>query len=395
MASPSSATAESPFTAPGAIVELSALLGTPARPASEVRILRDGTEAFPAMLELFDRAQRACAFENFIFSGDQTGRRFADSLSAAARRGVAVRVIYDPVGTMMVRGGSIAKVLAKDGVESRPFRPLSPYSPRSWLTLKHRDHRKTLTVDDEFAIVGGLCISDNWAPTSSGGHGWRDTALSVRGPIAADVGVGFEAMWQRSDSVEVIAPSETTSDPPPPPVAMVAADRPGEARVSALYAWLAGRARQSFLITDAYLVAPPALLHALEDAARRGVEVRLLLPGRNNHPLAGAAARRIYQRLLDAGAHIHEWKGAMVHAKTAVVDGVVTLVGSSNLDPLSMQRNYELNLVVIDPATGETMQRMFTTDLQNATEVDREAWKRRPLWQRAVEWIAAVLSPDL
>jgi cardiolipin synthase len=396
MASPlTPITAASPFTAPGAIAELSALLGTPVRPASDIRILRDGAEAFPAMLELFDRAQRACAFENFIFSGDQTGRRFADSLSAAARRGVAVRVIYDPVGTMMVRGGSIAKVLAKDGVDSRPFRPLSPYSPRSWLTLKHRDHRKTLTVDDDVTIVGGLCISDNWAPTTSGGGGWRDTALSVRGSIAADVAIAFQAMWQRSERRDIAAPSELTLEPPAPPVALVAADRPGEARVSALYAWLAGRARTTFFITDAYLVAPPALLQALEGAARRGVEVRLLLPGRNNHPVAGAAARRIYQPLLDSGAHIHEWNGAMVHAKTAVVDGVVTLVGSSNLDPLSMQRNYELNLLVIDATTGDSMQRMFAMDLGNATEVDPAGWKRRPLWQRRVERIAAALSPDL
>jgi cardiolipin synthase A/B len=123
--------------------------------------------------------------------------------------------------------------------------------------------------------------------------------------------------------------------------------------------------------------------------------VRLLLPGRNNHPSAGAAARRIYQPLMDAGVHIHEWNGVMVHAKTAVVDGEVALVGSSNLDPLSMQRNYELNLVVVDPKTGAAMQEMFKRDLTESTEIDPAAWKRRPLWQKAIENIAAALSPDL
>jgi cardiolipin synthase A/B len=390
-------TGETPttFTSTSAIAELSKLLGTPARPASEVRILRNGAQAFPAMLRLFDEAKQSCAFENFIFAGDETGRRFAEGLAATAKRGVDVRVIYDPVGTMMVRGGSIADVLKKDGIVARAFRPLSPYSPRSWLNLKHRDHRKTLVVDGETAVVGGLCISNNWAPSSKGGGGWRDTALIVSGPIAADVRVGFDAMWERSDNTDVPAAYQPTIDPPPAPVALVAADRPGAARISALYAWLAARAKKSFLITDAYLVAPSSLLRALEDAARRGVEVRLLLPGRNNHPAAGAAARRIYQPLMSAGVHIHEWNGVMVHAKTAVVDGEVSLVGSSNLDPLSMRRNYELNLVVIDPVTGAAMEQMFAQDLTEATEVDPLAWKHRPLWQKLIESTAAALSPDL
>lgn len=385
----------SSFTSTSAIAELSRLLGTPARPASGVRILRNGAEAFPIMLGLFEEARRVCTFENFIFAGDETGRRFADGLSAAAHRGIDVRVIYDPVGTMMVHGGSIANVLKKDGISARAFRPLSPYSPRSWLSLKHRDHRKTLVVDDETTVVGGLCISNNWAPSSKGGGGWRDTALLVRGPIAADVAVGFEAMWQRAESAETPVIFQPTADPPSPPVALVAADRPGAARVSTLYEWLAGRARSSFLITDAYLVAPRSLLRALGEAARRGVDVRLLLPGHNNHPSAGAAARRIYQPLMDAGVHIHEWNGVMVHAKTAVVDGEVALVGSSNLDPLSMQRNYELNLVVVDPVTGAAMRAMFAKDLTESTEVDPIAWRRRPLWQKAIESIAGALSPDL
>src|SRR5262249_20704574 len=158
------------------------------------------------------------------------------------------------------------------------------------------------------------------APSSKGGGGWRDTALIVRGPVAADVELGFDAMWERADelAVPVLAMVDETS--PPPPVALVVADRPGAARVSALYQWLAERARHTLEITDAYLVAPRSLLRAFEDCARRGVAVRLLLPGHNNHPAAGAAARRVYQQLMDAGVRIFEWQGVMVHAKTAVVD---------------------------------------------------------------------------
>jgi cardiolipin synthase A/B len=383
------------FTSSAALVELSRLTGTPVRPVNGIRILRNGAEAFPAMLELLDAAKLHTSFENFIFAGDATGRRFAATLAGAAHRGVAVRVLYDPVGTMMVRGGSIAKVLRQDGVLARPFRPLSPAAPWSWLRLRHRDHRKTLVVDGETAVVGGLCISDNWSPSSRGGGGWRDTALIVQGPVVGDVQLAFEAMWLRAEEQQVLAPFFASPDPPPPPVALVAADRPGATRVSELYEWMARRARRSLEITDAYLVAPKRLLSAFREAAQRGVDVRLLLPGHTNHPMAGAAARRIYQPLLDAGVHIHEWKGVMVHAKTAVADGELTLVGSSNLDPLSMQRNYELNLVVVDPVTGKAMRDMFARDLVEATEVDPVTWRTRPWWHKLVERVATTFSRSL
>ena len=374
--------------------ELSRLARSPARGGTEVRLLRDGGEAFPAMIEAIASSRERVRFENFIFAGDATGRRFAEALSTAARRGVDVRVLYDPIGTMMVRGGSIAAVLRQDGVTTRPFRPLSPFAPWSWLRLRHRDHRKTLTIDSETAFVGGLCISDNWSPSETGGRGWRDTALCVRGAIARDVERAFDAMWEGS------APTPATGAAPAPgeatlPIAILAEDQPGTRRVEAIYEWLARHALETLEITDAYMVAPPRVLEAFENAARRGVHVRILLPGRNNHPLAGAAARRVYGRLLGAGVHIFEWEGVMIHAKTAVADGRIALVGSSNLDPLSMTLNFELNLAVVDPATGADMQRMFDRDLTEARPVLPTAWRRRPMWQKAVEQAAGAFGGRL
>ncbi len=359
-----------------------------------MRLLRDGEEAFPAMLDAIGSAKKRVLFENFIFAGDATGTSFADALSAAAGRGLEVRVLYDPVGTMMVRGGSIASVLKKQGVTARAFRPLSPLAPWSWLRMRHRDHRKSLTVDSETAIVGGLCISDNWAPSEKGGHGWRDTALLVRGEIARDVERAFEAMWRRAVGQR---PPDTEDAPAgsAPPVAILAQDLPDTERVATIYEWLAGEARATLEITDAYMVAPPKVLAAFAAAARRGVAVSILLPGRNNHPLAGAAARRVYQRLLDAGVRIYEWDGVMIHAKTAVVDGEVTLVGSSNLDPLSMTRNYELNLLVVDRDTGAGMRAMFARDLERACRVEPAGWRLRPRWQKAAERAAGILAGDL
>jgi len=368
-------------------------VGSPARAAGEVRILRDGEVAFDAMLELIAAARSRVSFENFIFAGDETGHRFASALTAAADRGVAVRVLYDPIGTLMVRGGSIARALRWSGVDVRPFRPVSPYAPWTWTRLRHRDHRKILCVDGDFAVVGGLCISDNWSPSSRGGQGWRDTALRVGGAVVKDLEQAFDAMW---GGIGAAAPATASvSDASTPPVVMVAADRPSAQCVGRLYTWLAERATRSIDITDAYLVVPAQALEVLARAARRGVAVRLLLPGHNNHPLAGSAARRNYETLLESGVEIWEWVGAMVHAKTAVVDEEITLVGSSNLDPLSLGRNFELNLLVVDPTTGRGMRTMFEGDLENSRRIDLAAWRQRPRRMRLAEAGARLFARDL
>lgn len=391
MTSPANASPH--LASPRALLELAQIAAAPLRYGHAVRVLRDGGLAFPAMLAGIRAATDRVCFENFIMADDQTGRDFTSGLERARQRGARVRVLYDPVGTLLVRGGSVARRLKAADIEARAFRPLSPLAPWSWLRLRHRDHRKLLVCNDLIAFVGGLCIADHWAPSDRGGGGWRDTAVSIRGPAVEDFRLAFERMWSRAWL--------ETSLPPPPrrapsekgEAAVVAVeDRPGLRRVAAIYQWLANRAKETIELTDAYFVAPREVLDALIRAARRGVRVRLLLPGRNNHPVAGLAARRIYQPLLDAGAEIYEWMGVMLHAKTAVVDGVVTLVGSSNLDPLSLHRNYELNVLIADPGTGATMRELFASDLGKAARVHADEWSRRPLRARAAEAAATVFA---
>ncbi len=386
---------ENSLLQPAMVAELSRCASAPARPVTDTRLLRDGEEAFPAMLEAIRAARASVLFENFIFAGDATGRRFARALGDAARRGIEVRVLYDPVGTMMVKGGSIAKGLAAEGVTARAFRPVSLLDPRTWARLRHRDHRKTMVVDGEVAVVGGLCISDNWSPHGDGGHNWRDTAMLVRGPLVGDVAAAFEAMWRRAPGEDVAVAAAPGHPVPPVPCGFVAADQPGAHHVAGIYIWLAAHVRRTLDITDAYLVTPEPVVAAFEAAARRGVEVRFLLPGNNNHPVAAASARRLYARLMQAGARIYEWRGMMVHAKTAVADGEVTLVGSSNLDPLSMTRNYELNLLVADARTGECMREMFERDLHGARQIVPAEWARRPLWQKAAETAVKIFDDNL
>ncbi len=383
------------LASPLALLELAEIAAAPLRYGHGVRVLRDGALAFPAMLAGIRAAKRSVCFENFIMADDQTGRDFTSALRKARARGAAVRVLYDPVGTLLVKGGPVGRRLREAGVDARAFRPLSPLAPWSWLRLRHRDHRKLLVCDDLIAFVGGICISDHWAPSDLGGAGWRDTAVSNRGPAVLDLQVAFDRMWSRARG----EPPPTSLSRRPPPekgeaAVIVVGDRPGLRRVAAIYEWLADHAEQSIELTDAYFVAPRRVLDALIRAARRGVRVRLLLPGRNNHPIAGFAARRIYQPLLDAGAEIHEWAGVMLHAKTAVVDGLVALVGSSNLDPLSLHRNFEMNALIADPEAGRAMSALFAADLENAVRVESAEWRRRPLRARAAE-SAATLFADL
>jgi cardiolipin synthase len=380
----------SPYLASArALLDLAAIAESPLRFGNAVRILRDGALAFPAMLAAIRAARTSVCFENFILADDATGAEFARALSRARLRGARVRVLYDPVGTLLVRGGSVARRLRPAGIEARPFLPLSPLAPWSWLRLRHRDHRKLVVADSRNAVIGGICIADHWASAERGGGGWRDTALSVRGPVVADLQVAFERMWRRARSVPT---TDASPGPPPEPkgdaAALVVGDRPGTGRVAATYAWLADHAESSLEMTDAYFVAPPQVTDALIRAARRGVRVRLLVPGRNNHPVMGLAARRIYAPLLEAGAEVFEWAGVMLHAKTAVVDGVITLVGSSNLDPFSLRRNYELNLLVGDPVTGQRMRELFASDLEEAVPVVPEEWSRRGWRARTAEALA-------
>ncbi len=400
---PMAANREAWLASDEALQAIAAIAQAPLRRGHHVRVLRDGALAFPAMLALIRAARRSVCFENFIFAGDETGAEFARALEAARARGADVRVLYDPMGTMLVKGGSVRRRLKGRDVHVRSFRPLSMVGPWSWLRLRHRDHRKLLIGDDLAAVVGGLCIADHWSPAERGGGGWRDTALLVRGPAVADLQLAFERMWRRA--IELVPetlrathlelPIATLPRERGPASVVVVGDRPRTQRVAALYEWLAARAESSIEISDAYFVAPPAVLAALAAAARRGVAVRLLVPGRNNHPIAGLAARRIYEPLLAAGAEIHEWSGIMLHAKTMVVDGVVSLVGSSNVDPLSLHRNFELNLVIGCAKTGAAMRELFQGDLRQARPLRLDEWRRRPWPYRAAEAIASLFAWNL
>jgi cardiolipin synthase len=352
---------------------------------NRVQLLRDGPAAFDAMLGLIGKAQRAVVLESYIFRSDMVGDRFAEALLDAARRGVNVRVIMDWIG---IRGTARAFIsrLRKGNVAVRVF---NPPSLQPWLGLVPRDHRKLLVVDDAVGVTGGVGIGREWAAgkpkryrRSALGSQWRDTAIRIEGPAAQDMASAFEDMWRRADRGQrrerrgsqrmvrrrargaYLDPATDT-----PSLVGIVEGEPLRQRVARALQMQAISAERSIWIASAYFVPSPSEVEALTGAARDGVDVRVLVPSRNDHPWVTMLTRRYYRRLLANGVRIWEWKGEMMHAKSSVVDGRWLRVGSTDFNPLGVSINYELDAVVEDSALGAEAESMFLADLEESKEI--------------------------
>lgn len=326
----------------------------------------DSPATLEAMLRWIAAAQQWVHLENYIIRGDHTGRRFAAALAERAGAGVRVRVLYDALGSFGTRR-RYWNSLTRAGVEVRAFHPL--LSPRP-LDVLARDHRKLLVVDGGRAVVGGLCIGDEWAgDPRRGRQPWRDTMLAVCGPAAGVLDRAFGRVWARSGAP--LPADELASDPEPcgECSVRVLAGVPGQARAYRAVQLLAAVATERLWITDAYLVAPPPLFASLLDAARGGVDVRLLVPGATDLPLIRAFTRVGYRELLASGVRIFEWQGAMLHAKTMIADRHWSRVGSSNLNVSSLLTNYELDVVAESGDLTDRLAAQFRHDLAFAQEV--------------------------
>lgn len=349
-------------------------------------LLIDGPRAFQAMLDRIAAAKYRVHLENYIFRGDETGRRFAAALAERARAGVEVRVVYDWFGSLGTPS-SFWKKLRAAGVEVRAFGPPSARRP---LALLRRDHRKLLVVDGAYAFVGGLCIGDEWTGNETTPP-WRDTAIELEGPIARQLDDSFALIWRRAHGTPY--PPLDAADPADvgDVVARVIDGPPVHARAYRLYQLIAALAEKTVYITGAYPLFPTPLRSALAAAARSGVDVRLLAPGRSDLALLNQAARAQYTRLLRAGVRIYEWTGPMLHAKTLAADGKLALIGSSNLNPYSFLSTYELDVLIEDAAIASALEYQFLDDLGHAREITLEEWSARPASQRLRERIGAAV----
>lgn len=338
-----------------------------------VRLLRDGAENYPAWLGAISAAQRSVHFENYIFRGDAVGQQFAAALAARARDGVAVQVLYDWMGNFLQTPRGFWRGLRTAGVEVRCFNRPRLDSPIGWLS---RNHRKTVTVDGTVGFVAGLCVGDAWVGDPARRvPPWRDTGVMIQGPAVADLDRAFGESWSHAGGQPPQRPQEPVVQPLDPPVSpdqvalRVIASKPNTMGLYRFDQLIAGMARQSLWLTDAYFVGTTAYVRTLCDAAQDGVDVRLLVPGASDIPVAKALSRAGYRPLLEAGIRVFEWNGPMLHAKTAVADGRWARIGSSNLNLASWLGNWELDVAIEDDGFAGEMEAMFEADLQHATEI--------------------------
>jgi cardiolipin synthase len=341
---------------------------TGARPigGNAVRHLASSPAALDAMLELVEGARTSVHFENYIIRADRTGRRFADALAARARAGVPVRVLYDAFGCRWTPG-RLWRALRRAGAEVRAFNPLLTSGP---IEATQRDHRKLVVVDGAGAMLGGVCIGNEWAGIPERATlPWRDTMLEVRGPAAHALDRTFARVWRQAGDPLAGEELPATVAPEGDCAVRVIEGIPAQSRTYRTVQLLAAGAEERLWITDAYLVAPPPLFAALVDAARAGVDVRLLLPGWSDAPIVRTLTRIGYRELLAAGVRIYEWAGPMLHAKTTLADRRWARVGSSNLNVSSLLGNYELDVLVDAPGLAEQLSAQFRRDIAQSREV--------------------------
>ena len=341
-----------------------------------LRLLQNGAANYPAWLDAIARARRTVHFENYIITSDATGRRFRDALVAKAREGVTVRVLYDWMGCLTKTKPGFWRPLREAGGEVRGFNRPRLDSPFGWLS---RNHRKSLSVDSTVGFVAGLCVGDVWVGDAGRRiEAWRDTGVEVRGPAVADIDLAFAQTWKFAGG-EAIPRHAPGDDARAGDVALrVIGSKPATMGLYRFDQLIAAVARERLWLTDAYFVGTTSYVQALIDAARDGVDVRLLVPGASDIPVAKALSRAGYRALLEAGVRVFEWDGPMLHAKTAVADGHWGRIGSTNLNLASWAGNWELDIAVEDVAFAGQMEDMFERDLEHATEIVLERQKVLP-----------------
>jgi cardiolipin synthase len=361
-------------------------------PGNAVRLLTDGPEVFPAMLDLIEEASAWVHFENYIIRSDDTGWRFARALAGRAQDGVRVRLLYDWLGCVTT-SRKLWTYLRKHGVAVRAFNRPKPIDVLANLT---RDHRKLVVADGSRAILGGVCIGDEWSGREESGIlPWRDTAVEIHGPAAAVLDQSFAYMWRLTGAP--LSDDQFASDVAPAGEVAVQAvmGQPGRGRIYRILDLLAAGSTDRMWITDAYLVAPRRLLYALRNAAQDGVDVRLLLPSASDVPVVRNLTRIGYRDLLNAGVRIYEWQGAMLHAKTQVADGRWCRIGSSNLNAASLLGNYELDVLIDDPTVAEVLEAQFRKDISRASEIVLpQAPTRRPFGRVRLAIQQPPVTPD-
>jgi cardiolipin synthase len=379
---------------------LESVTESPLTKGNKVTLLTDGQAAYAAMFKAIQHAKDHINLETFIIEGDDVGRKFADLLLQKQAEGVQVNLIFDSVGSYSTPAPFFQRLRA-GGIQVVEFNPVNPQKAHGHWLLEHPDHRKILIVDGKIAIAGGINISSVYSSSLSGRKDKgaplpvRDTDVQIEGPAVAEFQKLFLDTWQKQKG-----PTLTDRDYFPEQketgnaLVRVVGSTPGQNnRVTFIvYVSAITFAEHSIHLTNAYFIPDDQILDAFTDAARRGVDVKIILPSTSDSSLALDAMRYNYSELLKAGAKVYEYRNAWLHAKTTVIDGVWSTVGSTNLDYWSLLSDDEVNTVILNREFAIEMEKMFARDLAESNQIQWEEWKERPLFPRIMELLAHTFS---
>jgi cardiolipin synthase len=362
---------------------------------NRVTLLHNGVEIFPALLQAIASARQSVHFSTFIYSSGQIPIQFADAFSAAARRGVEVRMVFDKSGSKRVSAELMAQ-MRKAGCVIKWFRPIEWYS---WAKYNHRTHRKLLVIDGTLAFTGGVGIADEWNGDADSPTHWRDTHVRVEGPAVASIQAAFVDNWNEASGElpidekyfpELARAGETSL------CGIQSNPAFGASAAQRSMALLIAGATERLWIANAYFIPPKPFVRALCNAKARGVDVKVLLPGRyHDQPAVRRASRRTWTPLLKGGVELYEYEPTMMHCKIVIVDSRVTSIGSINFDPRSFALNAEFGIVALDRALADKTEEAFVEDLRSSRRVTTEDLRRLPFYERLLSlfyyWIRAQL----
>ena len=352
---------------------------------NRVTVFTDGPAFYPAMLEAIRGATRSINMECYIFQHGKIASQFIDALSERARNGVNVTIVVDAIGSFSLWGRPVSRLRAA-GCRIQSYQAIRWHSLHR---MNNRTHRELLVVDGTVAFIGGMGVADQWTREVDGLPAWRDTQIEIRGPAVADVEAGFDQNW-------ILTGGEV--DPPVPPreppagdarsIVVWSAPQGGASGMKLLYLLALASARREVDVESPYLITDASSAWSIQDARRRGVRIRLLVDGdRTDAKMVKYASRAQYERLLEEGVDIAEYQPTMMHAKTMVVDGLLSVVGSANFDNRSLELNDELNVAAFDPALASRLLEDFTRDWTESKRLELQAWRSRPLFARDRDWI--------
>lgn len=355
---------------------------------NKIELLQNGDQIFGAMLKAIREAKKSVNFEAYILHSGKVGSEFMEAFKERARAGVQVRVMLDGIGSGRKLNNSEVSDLKKSGCHFAYFHPTRSLR---FDRANRRSHRRVMVVDGRIGFTGGVGFADEWAGNADSPDHWRDVHARIEGPLVAKLQGAFQQHWAAETGEALTGEAEFPKLSPAGDLQgqLIASHDYSLASLSLVQAVTIAATEKTLFITNPYFTPSDSQEKALIDAAKRGVDVRLLVPGEHNdQPISKSAGRSSYGEILKAGVKIYEYEPTMIHAKTMVADGKFSVLGTSNLDARSSQINEEIDISVYDERFAAEMERVFKADLEHARLYPYSEFTKRGLWERFTEWIA-------